>query len=86
MVLALPFVVLGRGRVGVGSPKKLREIKSRMKRNKRVPHPILNHRASSQPLLGKEGSAICDWFSKLFHEESFAMSGLNILETYTYNK
>jgi hypothetical protein len=33
------------------------------KKNKRVPHPIPNHRASSQPLLGKEGSAICDRFS-----------------------
>jgi hypothetical protein len=57
-----------------------RELKLRTKRNKRIPHPIPDHRASSKPLslfLNKEGSAICDRFSEPFSEESFAMLGLN---------
>jgi hypothetical protein len=61
-ILSLPFVVSGRGQAEVGSLKRLRwkELKLRIKGNKRVPHPILNHRALSQPLLYNEGSAICD--------------------------
>ncbi len=44
------------------------EIKQWAKRNEKgSPHPP-QPQASSNPLLNKEGSAICDWFLELFSE------------------
>ncbi len=55
--------------------KRLRqkELKQWTERNKRVPPPIPNHRASSRFLLNKEGSAICDWFPKLFSQRRVSL-------------